>query len=114
MWGKRLGCSDASAAWSGNYVGEGQGQGRCQSNNRRGVGVAADGKEAFLNEKAGAYAGVLAPVPLLGSDITDEEGVSQKDNPLAAVNAPAEASTAGVVTANAPKKKSASRKDEAT
>ena len=44
----------------------------------------------------------------------EKEGSELKENPLAAVAAPAEAITAGVVAANTPKEKSAAGADEAS
>ena len=64
------------------------------------------------NEKAGTDAGDLAALPLLGKNITDKEGEAPKKKYLAAVAAPAEAITAGVVATDAPKK-TASVADEA-
>ena len=47
--------------------------------------MAADEKEADLNKKASADARDLALVPLLGRDITDEEGAYLKENLLTAI-----------------------------
>ena len=59
------------------------------------------------NEKVGIYAGALASLALLGSNITDKEGSALKENPLAYVAAPKEEITAGAVAADTPKGKSA-------
>ena len=75
---------------------------------------AAHDKEAAPNEKDGTDAGALTSTPLLGKDITDEEGADPKENPLTAVAAPAEAITAGAVAAEAPKEKSSASADKAS
>ena len=67
------------------------------------AGMEADNKEAAPNDKAGADAIYLALAPLLGSDITDEEGAFPKENPLVAVAAPVNAITTCNVSINAPK-----------
>ena len=59
------------------------------------------GKEAAPNKKADADAGAFDSAPLLGSYITEEEGSDPKENLLAAVAAPAEAITTGIVSADA-------------
>ena len=76
--------------------------------------MAADEKEADLNKKASADARDLALAPLLGRDITDEEGAYLKENLLAAVFSPAEAITAGVVAVNKPTEKAAASAYEAS
>ena len=76
--------------------------------------MVADDKEAAPKKKAGADSGALTSAPFSGSDITDKEGASPKDNPLAAVATPAEAITAGVVSADTPKEKSSAGADEAS
>ena len=63
--------------------------------------------EAAPKDKSGADTRDLAAAPLLGSDITDDEGASPKENPLVTVAAPAKAITAGAVAVNVPKEKSA-------
>ena len=65
----------------------------------------ADEKDASPNKKAVADAGALASAPLLGRDITGEEGAAPKENLLADITTPAEAITTGAVAANAPKEK---------
>ena len=61
--------------------------------------MAAEYREATSNKKAGTDAGALDSAPLLVRDITDDEGASPEDNPLAAVAVPSEAITAGIVAA---------------
>ena len=119
MWwwtilGRRSGCSAASAAWLGNSSAKWEGRGRCRGDNRRGAGVAANNEEATPKKTAGSDAWALDSAPWLGSNITDEDGGSPKYNPLAAVAAPEEAITVGVVAADAPKEKSASGSDKAS
>ena len=65
--------------------------------------MVADNKEAAPNDKFGADARDLAALPLLDSDITDDEGAFPKDNLLVTVAAPAKAITAGAVAVNVPK-----------
>ena len=55
-------------------------------------------KENVPNKKAGADARSLASAPLLGSDITDKERETLRDNPLTAVADLLEAITAGIVS----------------
>ena len=81
MSGRRSGCSSASTVWSGHSCAEREGQGRCHVDNWWGVGVAVDDEEAALNKKDRADVVDLASVPLLGSDITDEEGGIPKGEP---------------------------------
>ena len=76
--------------------------------------LAADNEKSALNKKAGTDAGALASSHLLDRDITDEEGASPKDNPLAVDDTLAEAITTGVVDNDAPKEKPAAGADEAS
>ena len=76
-----------------------------------GGGVAADDKEAATNNNAVADSRAFASALLVGGNIMDEEGADPKENLRAAVAAPAEAITAGVVDANGPKEKSAADTD---
>ena len=64
-----------------------------------------DCKEVTPNEKAIVDITALASAPLLGRDITGEEGAAPKENLLADITTPAEAITTGAVAANAPKEK---------
>ena len=71
-------------------------------------------KENVPNKKAGADARSLASAPLLGSDITDKERETLRDNPLTAVADLLEAITAGIVTVEAPKETFAAGVEEAS
>ena len=104
-----LGYSAASAALPGYSIAEWEGRGRCQGGNWRGVGVAADDEESSPNNNSGTDSGSLELAPLLGSDITYEEGADPKENPPAGVAAPAEAITAGLVAADTPEGRSSVR-----
>ena len=66
--------------------------------------MAADDEEAAKNDNYGADAVALASELLGGVNIMDEEEESLKENLIVAVDAPAEAITAGIVAANGPKK----------
>ena len=70
--------------------------------------------EVAPNDKFGSDARSLASATLLGSDIIDEEGADPKENPLAAVAAPAEAITAGVISDDASKEKVSAGADKAS
>ena len=74
--------------------------------------MSVDDKESSPNDNSGADSVAFYSVLLGGGNITDEEGAYPKENLLATVAAPAEASTAGVVDANGPKGKVADDIDE--
>ena len=80
--------------------------------NRREAGVTADDEEAAPNDNARSDAVAFASALLGGGYIMDKEGAAPKENMLMAVADPAEAITAGVISSNNPKEKSASGTDE--